>query len=136
MNGDEVSREQAREAKGWATCVLIDCGRAPEDGVVGNPCTPHKRQIEAMTAGVQEPALERKLTSLPTPPPSVVYEPDPDYRPPADQPASGYRQQQATTAPEADLAYLSDALEGRLGAIKAAQASVLLQLVCGALRTL
>ena len=158
------------EDNGLDQCALINCRRPPKGGTRGELCEGHDRQMQAKYAGIVEPELERKLAAVRTPPPSVDYEPDPDYVAPvewtvhsSEQPqAGGSDRPRSPTAPrlrqpdwlktageiartatpvgadepEDALVYLSDALEGRLGAIKAAQAQVLVQLTANALRAL
>lgn len=131
-------------------CPLGDCEDPSWNSEIGEFCVKHKAQMEAKYGGIREPALEAKVSRIRTPPPTKEYEPEPDYvfptdPAPAPEPLREVASQRATSrkrhpaaqpAPDDTLAYLSDALEGRLGAIKAAQAQVLVQLAADALRAL
>jgi hypothetical protein len=153
VSADDVVAIEAN-SKGLDECVYIDCHYPPKNGIRGEHCVGHAKALENAFKGVEEPALEARLKRVRTPPPSVEYEPDPDYvfpQDPAPQPEPSVRGvaggRGATSrqwhpavqiAPQSDdtLEYLSDALEGHLGAIKAAQAQVLVQLAADALRAL
>lgn len=124
-------------------CVLVDCERPTWNGAAGEMCKGHKAYWEEKAShSVKEPELERKLEHVRTPPPSVEYEPEPDYVAHRQSLEAAQRvsrtRPRITPEPEGDdtLEYLSDALEGSYGVTKAAQAEILVRLAADALRAL
>lgn len=132
-------------------CPLGDCEDPSWNGEIGEFCVKHKAQMEAKYGGVVEPAIERKVSRIRTPPPTVEYTPEPDYVFPTDpaptpEPLREVASQRATSRkrhpaaqpePERDtLEYLSDCLEGRCGALRTMLAPKLLQMVRNVLESL